>query len=155
MAMTRWHPFQDLKHWEPFGDIDSLRKEMDSLFERFTSGFGREINGLTFVPSVEMEETDTEIHLRLEVPGMKSENLEISVMDDAVTITGERKSEKTSESRDMLRSEFYYGEFERFVPLPSRIQRDSVTANYQDGILSLTLPKSEEQQETAIKIKVG
>jgi len=155
MALTRWRPFQDLKHWEPFGEVDTFRKEMDSLFERFISGFGRDTNGLAFVPSAEMDETDTEFHLKLEVPGMSADDLEIEVTDAAVAITGERKSETKSEEGDTLRSEFYYGKFERYVPLPSQIQRDNVTAEYKDGILTLKLPKSEEQKEKAVKVKVA
>ncbi|MEO0534338.1 MAG: Hsp20/alpha crystallin family protein [Cyanobacteria bacterium P01_A01_bin.123] len=155
MAIMHWRPFHDLKHWEPFGEVDTLRKEMDTLFEQFTSGLGRETNGLTFIPSAEIDETDTEIHLKLEVPGMSAEDLDIEVTDDAVAITGERKSETQSEEGDTLRSEFYYGKFERFIPLPHRIQRDNVAAEYKDGILNLTLPKSEEQKEKIVKVKVS
>ncbi|MBE7380107.1 MAG: Hsp20/alpha crystallin family protein [Leptolyngbya sp. SIO1E4] len=155
MAITRWQPFHDLKHWEPFGEIDTLRKEMDSLFERFISGFGRETNGLAFIPSVEMDETDTEFHLKLEVPGMRAEDLEIEANDEAISITGERKSEKKSDEKGTLRSEFYYGKFERFILLPSCINRNKVSAEYKDGILNLTLPKSEEQKEKSVKVKVA
>lgn len=75
--------------------------------------------------------------------------------DQAVSITGERKSETKSEEDNTLRSEFYYGKFERYVPLPSQIQRDNVVAEYKDGILNLTLPKSKEQKEKAIKVKLA
>lgn len=155
MAITRWQPFQDLRHWEPFGDIDTLRKEMDNLFEQFLPMVARDTNGLTFLPSAEMDETDTEFHLRLEVPGMSVEDLAIEVTDEAVAITGERKSRSKSEEGDTLRSEFYYGKFERYVPLPSQIQREKVTAEYKDGILSLILPKSAEQTEKAVKVQIA
>ncbi|NER84938.1 MAG: Hsp20/alpha crystallin family protein [Leptolyngbya sp. SIO1D8] len=155
MAITRWRPFQELRSWEPFGDIDTLRKEMDSLFEQFLPLKTREINGLAFIPSAELDETDAEFHLKLELPGMNAEDLEIEVTDEAVSIIGERKSEKESENGDTLRSEFYYGKFERFIPLPQQIQRDNVIAGYQDGILSLTLPKAQEQKEKATKVKVA
>lgn len=155
MALTHWRPFRGLRRWEPFGEVNTLRKEMDSLFENFLSGFGRDMDGLTFIPSAEMDETDTEFHLKLEIPGMSADDLEIEVTDDAVAITGERKSEVKSEEGDRLRSEFYYGKFERYLPLPGQIQRDHVMAEYKDGILSLTLPKSEEQREKSVKIKVA
>ncbi|MEO1349137.1 MAG: Hsp20/alpha crystallin family protein [Cyanobacteria bacterium J06635_15] len=155
MAIVHWRPFHDLKHWEPFGDIDTLRKEMDTLFERFNTGFGRETSGLAFVPSAEINETDTEIYLKLEVPGMSAEDLDIEVTDDAVAITGERQSKTQSEEENTLRSEFYYGKFERFIPLPHRIRQDGVTAEYKDGILNLTLPKSEEEKGKVIKVKVS
>jgi HSP20 family protein len=155
MALIRWQPFRDLKHWEPFGEVDTLKKEMDTLLERFVPEFGRSMDGTVFVPSAEIDETDNEFHLRLEVPGMSAEDLDIEVTDQAVSITGERKSETKSEEDNTLRSEFYYGKFERYVPLPSPIQRDQVVADYRDGILNLTLPKSTEQKEQAIKVKVA
>jgi HSP20 family protein len=155
MALIRWQPFRDLKHWEPFGEVDTLKKEMDTLLERFVPEFGRSMDGTVFVPSAEIDETDTEFHLRLEVPGMSADDLDIEVTDQAVSITGERKSETKSEEDNTLRSEFYYGKFERYVPLPSQIQRDQVVADYRDGILNLTLPKSTEQKEQAIKVKVA
>ncbi|MGD1941458.1 MAG: Hsp20/alpha crystallin family protein [Leptolyngbyaceae cyanobacterium] len=155
MALTRWKPFRDLKHWEPFGEVDTLRKEMDNLLERFVPDFGRSMDGAVFVPSAEMDETDTEFHLKLEVPGMSADDLDIEVSDEAVLITGERKSETKSEEDGVRRSEFYYGKFERYVPLPSQIQRDKVAAEYKDGILTLTLPKSKEPKEKAVKVKVA
>ncbi|WP_035985280.1 Hsp20/alpha crystallin family protein [Leptolyngbya sp. KIOST-1] len=155
MTLIRWRPFRDLKHWEPFGEVDTLKKEMETLLERFVPEFGRSMDGTVFVPSAEIDETETEFHLKLEVPGMSAEDLDIEVTDQAVLITGERKSETKSEEDNTLRSEFYYGKFERYVPLPSQIQRDHVAAEYKDGILNLTLPKAKEQKEKATKVKVA
>lgn len=155
MALVRWQPLHDLKHWEPFNEVDALRKEMDTLLERFIPDFGRSMDGAVFVPSAEIDETENEFHLKLEVPGMNADDLDIEVSDDAVSITGERKSETKSEEGGNLRSEFYYGKFERYVPLPRPIQPDQVAAEYKDGILNLTLPKSKEQKEKAVKVKVA
>ena len=155
MALTRWQPFHDLKHWEPFSEVDTLRKEMDNLLERFIPDFGRSLDGAIFVPSAEIDETDTEFHLKLEVPGMSADDLDIEVSDTAVSVTGERKSETQSEEDGTRRSEFYYGKFERHVPLPSHIERDQVVAEYKDGILKLTLPKSKEQEDKSVKVKVA
>ena len=155
MALTRWQPFHDLKNWEPFGEVDTLRKEMDNLLERFIPDFGRSLDGAIFVPSAEIDETDTEFHLKLEVPGMSADDLDIEVSDNAVSVTGERKSETQSEEDGTRRSEFYYGKFERHVPLPSHIERDKVVAEYKDGILKLTLPKSEEPVDKSVKVKVA
>ncbi len=155
MALTRWQPFHDLKHWEPFGEVDTLRKEMDTLLERFIPDFGRSLDGAIFVPSAEIDETDTEFHLKLEVPGMSADDLDIEVSDAAVSVTGERKSETQSEEDGTRRSEFYYGKFERYIPLPSHIERDKVVAEYKDGILKLTLPKSKEPVDKSVKVKVA
>ena len=155
MALTRWQPFHDLKHWEPFGEADTLRKEMDNLLERFIPDFGRSLDGAIFVPSAEIDETDTEFHLKLEIPGMSADDLDIEVSDAAVSVTGERKSETQSEENGSRRSEFYYGKFERYIPFPSHIERDKVVAEYKDGILKLTLPKSKEQADKPVKVKVA
>jgi HSP20 family protein len=155
MALIRWQPFHDLKHWEPFGEVDTLRKEMDNLLERFVPDFGRSLDGTVFVPSAEIDETDTEFHLKLEVPGMSADDLDIEVSDTAVSVTGERKSERESEEEGNRRSEFYYGRFERHIPLSSPIDRNNVTAKYKDGVLNLKLPKSQEQKEPSTKVKVA
>ena len=159
MALMRWHPFRNISRWEPRTEFDILKKEMDSLFEQFLSRsslsrLSKGLSELTYMPVAEIDETDTEIYLKLEIPGMSVEDLDIQVTDDTVSITGERQSEHKLEEGDRVRSEFHYGKFERIIPLPSPIDRDHVTAEYKDGILSLKLPKSEEHQEKAIKIKV-
>ncbi len=155
MTITRWRPFGHIERWEPFGEFDTLRKEMDKLFDQFRLGWKEEGNGFGFVPSAEIDETDTEIHLQLEVPGMEADDLDIEVTDDAVAIKGERKSETKTEEKGGFRSEFHYGKFERLIPMPTRIVKDQVDAEYKAGVLRLTIPKSQEETTEAIKVKVG
>ncbi|MEN8445044.1 MAG: Hsp20/alpha crystallin family protein [Cyanobacteria bacterium J06555_13] len=155
MAIIRRRPFDDLKHWEPFGEIDVLRQEMNKLFEQFVPGGKEDGKAFPFAPSAELDETNTEIHLKLEVPGMTAEDLEIEVMDEAVFIKGERKSESKTEEEGLIRSEFHYGKFERLVPMPARVEKEEVSAEYKDGVLSLTLPKSPVEKKEAVKVKVA
>ena len=155
MTITRWRPFGHIERWEPFGEFDTLRKEMDKLFDQFRLGWKEEGNGFGFVPSAEIDETDTEIHLKLEVPGMEADDLDIEVTDDAVAIKGERKSETKTEEKGGFRSEFHYGKFERLIPMPARIAKDQVDAEYKAGVLRLTIPKSQEETTEAVKVKVG
>ncbi|RMF21858.1 MAG: Hsp20/alpha crystallin family protein [Cyanobacteria bacterium J083] len=145
-----------LVRWEPFAEIDSLQKEMNRLFEslapRTTDG------GLlspAFIPAAEMEETEDEIHLKLEVPGIDPKDIDIQVSADTVSISGERKEEKKTEEKGVTRSEFRYGAFRRVIPLPVRIKNSDVKAEYKDGILHLTLPKSEEEKSKVVKVNVG
>ncbi len=105
------------------------------------------------MPSAEMDETDAEIHLKFEVPGMTADDLDIEITDTAVIVRGERKSESKTEENNITRSEFQYGRFERIVPLPSHIVKDDVSAEYSSGILRLVLPKSEVQATKTVKIK--
>lgn len=85
---------------------------------------------------------------------MEAKDLDIQVMADRVAIAGERKSETETEENGRTRSEFRYGKFQRVIPLPARIQNTNVTADYKDGILNLTLPKSEEEKNKVVKVNL-
>ena len=154
MAIVRHDPFQQLTNWEPFREIGSLQREMNSLFDRLTPNFNRELSEFAFSPSAEITETDDEICLKLEVPGLEAKDLDIEVTEDAVAISGERQEETKSEEKGMKRSEFRYGKFERVIPLPARIQNDKVKAEYKNGVLNLTMSKSEEEKNKVIKVEV-
>ena len=155
MAITRWRPFGSIERWEPLGEFNMLRKEMNNLLEQFTSSLPIDDRELAFIPSAEIDETESEIHLKLEVPGMQADDLDVEVMDDAVLIKGERKSESKTEENGSFRSEFHYGKFERMIPMPSQIVKDQVVAEYKDGLLSLNIPKSEEKSEETVKVKIS
>ncbi len=101
-----------------------------------------------------MQETEDAIHLKLELPGIEAKDLDVQVTENAVSIKGERKSETKTEEKGMTRSEFHYGKFQRVIPLPTRIQNTNVTAEYKDGILNLTLPKSEEEKNKVVKVNL-
>ena len=156
MAITRWRPFGSIEHWEPFEELDMLRKEINKLFEQSSLLGSREgSNGFGFIPSAEMDETDTEIHLKLEVPGMEAGDLDIQVTDEAVAIKGERRSESETEEKGVFRSEFHYGKFERVIPMPTHIVKDKVSADYKNGVLNLTIPKSQKEKKSAVKVEVS
>ncbi len=147
MALVRWNPFQE---------IEALQRDMNQLFDGLAS---RRMNGdqvgLSFVPAAEMNDTAEAIELKLEVPGLKPEDLDIQVTAEAVSISGERKSETKSEEGGVTRTEFRYGSFRRVIPLPSRVQNTNVTAEYKDGILHLNLPKAEEEKNRIVKVNVN
>lgn len=154
MTLTRWQPFRQIEQWEPFSEMEALRKELDKLFNQFTPRLQGD-ESFAFMPSAEMDETDTEIHLKFEVPGMTADDLSIEVTDTAVVIRGERKSESKTEKDNVTRTEFQYGKFERVVPLTSHIVKDDVSAEYSNGILRLVLPKSDVPAAKAVKIKAA
>jgi HSP20 family protein len=101
-----------------------------------------------------MEGTQEAIHLKLEVPGIEAKNLDVQVTQNAVSISGERKEETKTEEKGVTKSEFHYGKFQRVIPLPARIQNTQVQAEYKDGILSLTLPKSEKEKNKVVKVNL-
>lgn len=144
-----------LVRWEPFREIDTLQRQMNRLFDELMPTRDEAKNGISFMPPVEMDDTPEAIYLKLEVPGMDAKDLDVQVSPDAVSITGERKSETQTEEKGVTRTEFHYGKFERVIPLASRVQNDKVQAEYKDGILKLTLPKAEEEKNKVVKVNLG
>ena len=144
-----------LVRYNPWSEINSLQRQFNRLFDdALTPANWDDFGNLAKVPAAELTEHDDALHLRLEVPGMEAEDLDIQVMADRVAISGERKSETKSEEDGRTRSEFRYGKFQRVIPLPARIQNTNVTADYKDGILNLTLPKSEEEKNKVVKVNL-
>lgn len=146
MALIRWQPLQE---------IDTLQREMNRLFDDMLTPTTRRENGLAFVPAAEMKETDEAVHLRLEVPGLEAKDLDIEVTADAVSISGERRSETKTEEKGIFRSEFRYGKFQRVIPLNTQVDNQKVQAEYKDGILTLTLPKMEDERRKVVKVNLG
>jgi HSP20 family protein len=155
MALIRWEPFRDIERLEPFREIDTLQRQMNRLFERLMPTDGAERMGFAFIPAAEIEEKEDAIHLKLEVPGLESKDITVEATPDAIVISGERKSETTTEEGGVTRSEFRYGRFQREIPLPCQIQNDKVQAEYKNGILRLMLPKAESERQKVVKVNVG
>ena len=145
-----------LIRWEPFREIDSLQRQMNRLFDNLThTATDGENLGISFMPPAEIQETPEAFHLKLEVPGMEAKDLDVQVTAESVAISGERKEEIKTEEKGMTRTEFRYGQFRRVIPLPTRIQNEQVQAEYKNGILSLTLPKAEEEKNKVVKVNIG
>lgn len=142
-----------LIRWQPFSEIETLRRQMDRLFDGMTTWEGTGA-GLT-APAVELADEGDHLVLKAEIPGIDAKDLDISVMRQAVILKGERRVEEKKEEKGFFRSEFHYGSFARTIPLPTDVQNDKVTAEYKDGVLTLTLPKAEDARDRAIKISVG
>jgi HSP20 family protein len=145
MALIRWQPFQE---------IESLQQEMNRLFDSLTTTNEQGLSR-AFVPAAEMHETSEAIHLKLEIPGIEASDIDVQVTAEAISISGERKEETTTEDKGMKRTEFRYGKFQRVIPLPARIQNTDVKAEYKDGILNLTLPKAEEEKNKVVKVNIA
>lgn len=143
-----------LVRWNPWREIDTLQRQINSLFEdtRVPSTFFD--RGLIKVPAAELHENDDAIHLKLELPGLEAKDLDIQVTENAVYVSGERKSETKTEENGTIKSEFHYGKFQRVIPLSTRVQNTNVTADYKDGILNLTLPKTESEKNKVVKVNL-
>jgi HSP20 family protein len=129
--------------WPAFGRLSTLQEEIDRLFESPLTGWA---------PALDVHEDKDSFSVRVELPGMKREDIEVSLHDGALVITGERKSEKVAEDTEIHRQERFYGKFSRALTLPAAVAGDKVKAQYKDGILTVTLPKAEEAKPKAITV---
>jgi HSP20 family protein len=140
--------------WNPWREIDTLQRQINNLFEDTRVPSGLLDRDLIKVPAAELQETDNAIYLKLELPGIDAKDLDIQVTEDAVHISAERKSETKTEENGTTKTEFYYGKFQRVIPLSARIQNTNVSADYKDGILHLTLPKTEKEKNKVVKVNL-
>ena len=143
--------------WEPFRDLLATQRDFDRLFKEAFSPFSGETEQSTraWAPPVDIYETDNNIVLKAELPGIDPKDLEIRVEDNTLYLKGERKFEKEVKEEDYHRVERSYGAFSRSFSLPSSIDADKVKAEYKDGLLTLTLPKREVVKPKTIKIDVS
>jgi HSP20 family protein len=151
--LTTWRPFREVA---PFSDFERMRREMDRLWESFYEGGLRKRAGETgeWLPSLDVAETKNEIVVKAEVPGMDPKDIDISLSDGVLTIKGEKKQDREEKEEDYHLIERSYGTFTRSVQLPKGVQGNKVSASYKDGVLKVTLPKSEEAKKKEVKIKV-
>jgi HSP20 family protein len=151
--LTTWKPFRELA---PFKDFERMRREMDRLWDSFFDGGlrGRTERVAEWLPSLDVSETKNELVVKAEVPGMDPKDIDISLSDGMLTIKGEKKQEKEEKEADYHLVERSYGSFTRSVQLPKEVQSEKINASYKNGILKITLPKSEEAKKKEIKIKV-
>ena len=147
-----WKPFRELT---PFREFERVRRQMDRLWDSFLGGgLARRGEEGEWLPSLDVAETKNELVVKAEVPGMDAKDIDISLSDGMLTIKGEKKQEKEEKEADYHLVERSYGAFTRSIQLPSEVQSDKISASYKNGILKITLPKSEEAKKKEIKIKV-
>ena len=142
-----------LVRFQPFTEIDILHRQMDRLFDEVFDGISdREVSQTA--PAIELKDTEEALVLNVQLPGIETKDLDIRVTRDTVSLKGERRREKKESDRGIYRSEFRYGEFKRVVKLPVPVQNDRISADYKDGILTLTLPKVEEAVNRVVKVSL-
>ena len=155
MALTRFN-ISEYPTWSPFRQLSTLRDEIDRLFESplnlLTTSSQQFLNG--WLPAVDLYEDNDHYMLRAELPGMRKEDIDISLHGDVLTLSGERKEDERLVKAQVFRSERCQGKFQRTFTLPMQIAADKVQASYKDGILSVTLPKAEEAKPKQISVNV-
>jgi HSP20 family protein len=135
----------------------SLRDDLDTLLELpFLTGSARQTQLFTgWTPALDLYQNNDNIVAVVELPGMRKEDIEISLHDGTLTIGGERKPETSATGENATRTERFTGKFRRSVTLPTRVDSNKVNATYKDGILTVTLPKAEEAKPKQIQVNIS
>ena len=143
----------NLTHWEPVREMMTLREAMDRLFD---DAFTRPINlrdGGWSAPAIDMYQTNDEVVVKAALPGFKAEEVQINVTGDVLTVKGEVQHEEEKKDKAWYIREQRWGSFERSVALPTDVVADKAQADFDNGILTITLPKAEEVKPKTITVK--
>lgn len=154
-SLTRWQR-PHLATWPGFGQLTSLRDEIDRLFDAPLAELARTSQLLSgWTPALDMYEDKDNVYVRAELPGMKKEDIDVSLHNGSLSISGERKNQEEFKDAEVYRSERFVGRFQRTVTLPTPVAADKIKAQYKDGILSVTLPKAEEAKPKQIDVSIN
>jgi HSP20 family protein len=141
--------------WRPTGELGRIRREMDRLWDSFFErGLPERFESREWMPAFDMAEKENELIVKVDLPGIEPKELDVSVSDNTLTVRGEKKEEREEKKEDYLMRESAYGAFSRSVRLPYPIQSDKIKTSYQDGVLRIAMPKSEEAKKKQVKVAV-
>jgi HSP20 family protein len=135
---------------DPFS---AMREEMNDLISRIWGGQSSNLSGLTIAPAVDVSEDDEAYEIHVDAPGVDAENFDIQVHGNTVTLSGKREDKQEEKKKRYHRVERRSGSFSRSITLPADINEDAVVAEYNDGVLSVTLPKSQKSKARKIDVK--
>jgi HSP20 family protein len=154
-SLTRWQR-PELGTWPGFGRLSNLREEIDRLFGAPLAELAPGAQLLSgWTPAIDLYEDKDNVYVKAELPGMKREEIDLSLHEGTLSLSGERKSESKYQNAEVYRAERFYGRFQRTVTLPTPVAADKVKAQYKDGILTVTLPKTEEAKPKHIDVNVS
>ncbi len=144
---------RDLTKWGKLPIFSSFQDEMNKTIDNF---FNRELSfGTEWQPAVDVAETESDITVKAEIPGIDPKDIDISITGDKLTLKGEKKEEKEKVGKCYHRVESSYGSFKRVIDLPVSVDVEKVVAKGENGLLEITLPKKEESKTKKINVKVG
>jgi HSP20 family protein len=140
----------DNRSWSPFAELRTLQREMNRLFDGYDGG-----TSMARFPALNVWGNSENVIVTAELPGLEADDIEINVVNNQLSIKGERKGDKPAENAVCHRSERKSGKFVRTVRLPYAVENDKVAAAYHNGILKVTLPRHEASKPKRIEIKAG
>jgi HSP20 family protein len=132
-----------------------LQNEIDRLFEDFTRGWPTLARATELVPSMDVTESDREIEITVELPGLEEKDVQVNVADNVLTVKGEKKAEKEEKSKNYRRYERSYGSFSRTLELPDGVDASAIKASLANGVLKVTVPKPAPAQVKKIEVKAA
>lgn len=145
-----------ITRWEPFRELSSLQNRVNNLFQDFNRSSQEELTATgSFVPAVDVYEDEHKVTLKLEIPGINPDDVDIRLENNTLVVRGERKFEKEEKEENFHRIERRYGSFARSFTLPNTLDSESVTAIYENGVLKIELVKRAEAKPKQIKVNLG
>ena len=146
-----------LVRWEPFRELAALQNEMGRLMNQVAGGptQGGDGQTSTWLPAVDVWETENEIVLSFDLPGIPEDKISVELDDNVLTVSGERERADQQTGERFYRYERRFGSFARSVTLPAGVNEEAIKADYRDGVLEVRVPKPEEQKPKRIQIGVG
>lgn len=133
--------------------FEGLSRDWDSMMERFFGDGGEHWGPSELAPSTNVAETENSYEVTMDLPGLKPEEVKVEVREGHLFVSGERKEEKEEKGKTFHRVERRYGQFQRTIPLPGTFREDDIEAQYKDGVLKVTLPKTEASKPKQIQVK--
>jgi HSP20 family protein len=145
-----------LTRFYPYRELNTLQDRMNRLFhESFSTGRDESLATSSFAPAVDVYEDEHHVTLKIEVPGIDEKDIDVRVENNTLTVHGERKFEKEEKEENYRRVERQYGSFSRTFTLPNTVDTESVSADYEKGVLKIKLAKKAEAKPKQIKVNVG
>jgi HSP20 family protein len=146
-----------LTRFEPFREFATLQDRINRVFRDSYTGGDRDesLTTSSFAPAVDVYEDEQKVTLKIEVPGIEEKDIDVRVENNTLTVHGERKIEKEEKEENYRRVERQYGSFTRTFTLPQTVDTENVSANYDKGVLKISLPKKAEAKPKQIKVQVG
>ena len=162
MTLIHWKPTNDLASWTPMADLStdlfSMQNEMNRIFDRFFNHGVVDDNDLrasAWCPNVDVSERDDAYVMKAELPGISKDDVKITLKDNILTLYGEKKKEREEKNKNTFRSERHYGSFQRTFSLPSTVLGEKIDAHFNNGVLTIEIPKAEEAKPKEIEVKVA
>ena len=150
MAIERWRPRWGITPWRPFRELEEWERRFDDLFGRPFWRLPVEERG--WIPAVDVFEKADKFVVKAELPGMREDDIDVSVVGDTLSIKGEKKTETEVKNEDYYRCERSYGNFYRSIPIASNVDANKIEASFEDGVLEVALPKSAKVKPKKIAV---